>query len=498
MDKILAFQKDKNRLKLLLLHIAKKKVFLKDYKEYEIKAEDKGKTPARSDVTSGAGGVEFIKQFVSDNKAISAKTICFLPLSSIYIRKVTFPYKRISQIRKSIKFTVEPHIPIPIDNTKIFFRPTHAKNNNLEVMAFILPEEILNEQLELINSAQLVCDEIYLTPLSLLNLFSSYIKTKENALWIDVEEDSTYVFYIFKDGQLLDLREIPVGRKNLIPEKTQLKREISTVLLSQGSESSEDKIAEIYVSGLPDICDWLSESFNIPAKPIQFDNLLSVEQGESSFIPEILYAGCGRNGPFAINFHPPILQEKERRGIRISCSLLIFALLALTFRLQFERNIYESKFKLLNSKIEKKLLETFPETKDTRTPLLQMKSRVKSLKDSIFTSNSSSSGIISPLEALREISQRIDKNLQIELDSFRLKEDNIGISGNASSYQDIDKIKAALENSTLFSSVDIESAQTNDKGVTFRLKIIPARSDQPIVRKTSSIAGELETNAPSK
>ena len=78
------------------------------------------------------------------------------------------------------------------------------------------------------------------------------------------------------------------------------------------------------------------------------------------------------------------------------------------------------------------------------------------------------------MEALREISQRIDKNLQIELDSFKLKEENVIISGSALSYQDIDKIKEALGNSPLFSSVDIESAQTTDKGVDFRLKINPA------------------------
>ena len=495
MNKILIFQKDKNRLKVALLNAGKKKVFLQDYKEYEIKAEDKGKAPARQDL---AGGVEFIKQFVSDNKAASVKTICFLPLSSVYIRKITFPYRSIRKIKKSIRFAVEPHIPIPVENTKVFFHPIHSKNNGLEVMSFIISEDVLNERLELINSAELVCDEIYLTPLSLLDLFSSYIKIKENTLWIDVEEVSTYVFYILKNGQLADLREIPVGRKNISKEKEQLKREISTILLSQGSESFGGKIAEIHISGLhttaetqadkPEICDWLAESFNIPVKSTEFNNLLSVEQGDLTFISEILYASYGRGGPLSINFHPPVLQEKERKGILVSCSLIVFVLLALSFRLQFERSIYERKFNSLSSRMEKILLETFPEVKDTRTPLFQMKSRVKSLKDNI-SSNSLSSGIASPLESLREISQKIDKNLQVELDSFRLKDENIVISGNASSYQDIDKIKAALGNSPLFSSIDIESAQTTDKGVTFRLKISPARPST-----TSGTGGPAKIN----
>ena len=495
MKKIFAFQKDKNRLKLLLLDIDKKKIFIKDYKEHEIGGENRDKT------------IELIKGFVSNNKALSSRTVCFLPLSSIYIRKITFPYRRISQVRKSIRFAVEPHIPIPIENTKIFFHPIHAKNNKLEVMVFIIPQAILNEQLDLINSLQLFCNEIYLAPLSLFNFFISNTLIKENTLWLYVGENSTYVFYILKNKQLVDLREILIGKKNITQEKGELKREISTVLLSIGSESFESNITEIHISGLStpakvgvqsdssEIFDWLAKNFNIPVKPVEFNELLSVELParsevtsgaggkDSNFIPEILYAIYGRSGSLSINFYPPVLQEKEKKGIRISCFIAVFALLILSFRLQFERIIYERRFNALNHRIEKILLETFPETKDMRTPLLQMKSRVQGLKDSVIQSKSN---VLSPLEAFREISQVIDKNLQIKLDSFRLKDDNVVISGNTLSYQDIDKMKEAIGKSPLFSSVDIESAQTTDKGVTFRLKISPARSDVKPVGKPSA------------
>jgi type II secretory pathway component PulL len=465
-EDIIIFQKDKKKLKLLLLHAEKKRVFLKDYKEYEIETEGKEKT------------VEIIKKFVSYHKAGAFKTICFLPLSSVYVRKITFPYRRITKIKKSIKFAVEPHIPVPVENTKVFFYPIHTKDNNLEVMSFIIPENTLNEQLELIDSADLRCNEVYLTPLSLFNFFLSHIQIKGNMLLIDIEEDSTYIFHILEDGKLADLRELPLSRKNLIKEKEQLKREIGTVLLSQGSESFKGKIGEIYIAGFPKIRDWLAESFNIPIESIEFNNLLSVEKNNSNLISELLYASYGRSGPLAINFSPPILQEKERRGLLIGCSLLVFALLILTFRLQFERSLYERKFNSLNSQIEKIFLETFPEAKDTRTPLLQMKSRIQNLEDNISTSDSTSSNIVSPLETLREISQIINENLQIQLNLFRLKEEDVIISGNALSYQDIDRIKETLEASPLFSSVDIESAQTTDKGVDFRLKIRPAQINE--------------------
>jgi hypothetical protein len=496
MKKIFAFEKDRNKLKLLLFHVKGGGVFIEDYQQKEIGAAD---NPARQGLEGGASDI--IKQFLSSNKATGFKTVCFLPLSSIYLRKLAFPYKRISKIKNSIRFAIEPHIPVPIETTKIFFQPIYAKRSNqasfsaaggIEVLSFVVPEILLNEQLELINSSGLVCNEIYLEPLSIFNFLMSRVKVKENVLWLYIGNDTTYIFSALKDGQLADLRQIPVGREELAEGKDELKREISTVLLSQASQLSENKISEIYVSGKPEICDWLAENFNVSVKTIEFEELLSVnriadsskqsgkEQGSKEtlaskplalgLIPEILYASSATSTA-VLNFYPPVLQEKEKRGIRISFSLAIFALIALSFRFQFERNIYEQKFNVLNSRMEEIFVETFPDAADKRTPLLQMRAAVKNLKDS-----SSPTDIISlsPLETLREISQNLDRNLQIELDSFRAKENDITISGSASSYGDIDKIKVALENSPLFSKVDIESAQTTDKGVTFRLKIIPA------------------------
>lgn len=481
MKKLFAFQKDKNRLELLFLHIAKEKISLRDYRQCEAETKDKV--------------LEFIKGFISDNKIAAAQTVCFLPLSAVYLRKITFPYRRISKIRKSIRFAVEPHIPVPVEDTRVFFYPLNAKNNNLEVMTFVVPEVVLNDQLELINSAELTCNEIYLTPLSLFNFFSSHTQPKENILWLHVGEDSAYISFVSQNKKLTDLREVPIGRKNLNQERAELKREISTVLLSQGSESAENGIKEIYISGVPvspqeetpEICSWLTENFNISAKAVEFNDFLSVEQsvpsdavaapeGNVRFTPDILYAGCAVTGPVAINFYPPRyhIGEKERKNINLSFSLAALVLIILSFRLQFERNIYEKKFNLLNSRIEKIFLEAFPEAEDTRTPLLQFKSRINSLKESTTQPESISS---SPLEVLREISQGIDKNLQVKLDSFRLKEDDIIISGSASSSSDIDKIKENLEKSPLFSGVDVEIQRT-DKGVTFRLKISHAEGSK--------------------
>ncbi len=483
MKKFFAFEKDKNKIKLLLFHIKENKVFIEDYRQQEIGIESNA-----SDV---------IKKFLADNNATGFKTICFLPLSSLYLRKLAFPYKRISKIKKSIKFAIEPHIPIPVETAKVFFRPIYVQNNKqfnfflsggIEVLSFVVPEVLLNEQLELINSLGLICNEIYLEPLSIFSFLISRVKAKENVLWLYVGSDTTYIFSVLNGEELADLRQIPFGKDEIMQENSELKREISTILLSQTqtSQLGENKVSAIYVSGRPtiedkagghEICSWLAETFDIPTKAVELDSILSVTRSVepetkeeiSSFTPDIIYASLAKSGD-TMNFYPPALQDKERKGIRVAFFLTFFILLIISFKLQFERNIYEEKFNTLNSHIEEIFLQTFPDARDTRTPLLQMKARIKDLRES-----SSKTDIVSlsPLEALKEISRNLASSLQIELDYFRVKESDVTISGRASSYGDIDKIKSALENSPLFSKVDIESAQTTSQGVNFRLKIVP-------------------------
>lgn len=484
-EHILAFQKTQEKLKLLLVRFDKGKIFLQSYREYELNGENTEKT------------AEFLGEFISDNKVEASKTVCFLPLSSLYVRKLTFPYRKVSQIKKSISFAVEPHIPISIENAKVFFRPIYPvedksesifllkkiaglrRNNGLEVISFVIHEDILNEQLELVSSAKLRCDEIYLTPLAILNFFISNISINENILWVNAEKESACIYHVLSNGELADLREVPIDRENIDREQEQIKREISTMLLSQSSKSLEGEIEKIYISGVHvEIVNWLAGEFGLPVELVDFNEMLSLEKsaefsisGGVSTISGLVPAVCGRVGPFAINFHPPVLQEKERKGIIAACSIAIFALFVLTFRIQFEKIIYERRYNVLNSQIKEIFMQTFPEAEDVRTPILQMKSRIKSLKGGAASSDSLSKGSISPLEILRELSQMIDKSQDIQVDSFGLKENSATIYGSALSYQDIDKVKEALEASSLFKSVDIESAQTTDKGVDFRLKI---------------------------
>jgi len=516
MKKIFAFEKDKNRLKLLLFYVKEDNIFIEDYRQQEIGIETNASV--------------LIKKFLADNNAAGFKTICFLPLSSIYLRKLTFPYRKISKIKNSIRFAIEPHIPLPVETMKVFFQPIYAKSQmqstGMDVLSFVVPEILLNEQLEIISSSGLICSDIELIPLSIFDFLISKNKITENALLVHVGSDTTYIFSALDGGRLADLRQIAVGRSDIDKEKDELKREISTILISRDSSLSGNKISAIYVSGLstiktylggaaadrsateteadkptiedtagrpatetkadrPEVCDWLAQNFNVPVNISDFDEVffankipnseqkplsedMQPEPLSQEFIPEILYAGLA-SGRTVLNFYPPTLQEKEKKGMIVSLALALFILAVVAFRIQFERNIYERKLVLLNSRIDEIFSEAFPDASDKRTPLLQMKAAVKSLKDTASSRNIIS---FSPLEALREISQNLGKDLKIELDSFRTKENEIIIAGNVSSYGDIDKIRTALEGSALFSRVEIESAQTTAQGVIFRLRII--------------------------
>ena len=460
MEKIFAFQKDKRKVELLLLLIDRRKVSVVDYREYTIEEESKEKI------------FELFKSFLLHNKASSVKTVCFLSSSSFYLRRISFPYRGISKIRKSIKFAIEPYIPHPAEDVEVFFHPLGEKSGNFEVLSFAIPKALLEEQIELVNSLKLSCQELYPVPLSLFNFFVSHLQENKNILWVDVGGESTYLFRIGRGKKLLDLKEVPLGKNNLDEGRKELKREIDIMILSEELyKKQKEDINEICITGVSDIPEVLDKDLPVPVRGIDWQNFILIEKSDSISTPQLLYATLGRGGPLAVNFYPPTLGEREKRGILATGILTAVALLIFSSQLYLQWSNLDRKFTSLNSEIEEIFLQTFPEVKDTRAPFLQMKSRIKSLKETIADSNLSSSKRISPLEVLREISHLIGENLPVELYSFSVKEGIVTISGNTQSYQNVGKIKESLENSTLFSTVEIKSAESKTKGVQFRLEI---------------------------
>jgi Tfp pilus assembly protein PilN len=78
---------------------------------------------------------------------------------------------------------------------------------------------------------------------------------------------------------------------------------------------------------------------------------------------------------------------------------------------------------------------------------------------------------VQSIDILNDISRLIPENLDVELKSIVSGGDNVVVSGNTDTFNAVDDIKTGLEQSELFKTVSISSANMDKSGKRVRFKI---------------------------
>ncbi|MBF0376649.1 MAG: PilN domain-containing protein [Desulfamplus sp.] len=153
----------------------------------------------------------------------------------------------------------------------------------------------------------------------------------------------------------------------------------------------------------------------------------------------------------------------------ISLSIFSAALfICLFINIEFDILTLKKEVKILDKAITESFIKTFPDVKNVVEPLMQMQVKIRELEQSGFVkggqgSNNSRSKIRA-IEILYELSNRIPKNIDIEVTRFLLSEGRLVIAGNTDNFNTIDKIKTLLEQYDRFKSVTINSANADKTG----------------------------------
>jgi type II secretory pathway component PulL len=131
----------------------------------------------------------------------------------------------------------------------------------------------------------------------------------------------------------------------------------------------------------------------------------------------------------------------------------------------------EARYQAFRSDLRQAFVGMFPETKtivdevqQANTALGEMKKRLARL----------GSGEVTPLKILAELTSRIPKEAQIEVQELIIDHEKVRIEAEASSFDSIDKIKMALEGFENIKEVDISDARVgaDQNRVKFRINLI--------------------------
>ena len=465
MSHIVAYKRSGNTLEILQIRQEKTKVVVESYQKCELSEESRVED-----------SVACIRKAISQSKANPSEIFPILPLSSCFVRKLWFPYTSLSRIRKTAKFALEPYIPLPIEEVKEFFIPLGKVHNTTGILCFALRKSLLEEEREILNQVGPNSYEMYLSPLAFFSAVANLLPETGEILWIDIREDSSQV-QIIRQRKLLDLREVPYGDTHLPKEAEEWKREIDLFIHSHHTEKPDTEFDRVVVTGITqNIPQTLLEEQKDKLEVLNLEERIPVENKDFSPAPRLLYEMQGKRGDVNINFYPPGVREVERKRLITTVALCGVIFLGITVRLSTQRIIEGNRYRYLTSQIESVFRETFPQATDTRAPLLQMQSRLKELQNRTTGLLGLSGDRSSALNILHEVFRKIDKSLEVQLDSLHIGEDKVTLVGTTPhSYQAVDEIRGSLESSPLFSKVEIQSADLEKEKVQFRLEIQIAR-----------------------
>ncbi|MCD5390671.1 type IV pilus assembly protein PilM [candidate division NPL-UPA2 bacterium] len=465
-----------------------------------------------------------IRELFEEKKIKEERIISALPLSSVVVRNITFPFKEAEKIEKTIKFEAESYLPFPVEEAIIDFHITdESKGKETEVLMVAVDKRRVREHLEVLHLAAV---EPVVTALDVSAIFNTYClgaaqeETGATAI-IDMGAEKTSVVVV-SDGALSFTRAIAQGGRNLtrilaeeqgisFEEAEELKKErgltasgesqpgavikralepllkeMERTFISFQARSGKE-VEEIVLTGgasqLPGLTEHLSDELGVGvslyhlAKGVEHRlnptslSLICVGMG-------LALGGLGR-GKLNFNF------RKEEFSLRLDWArmrrhLILPAILAGgivclgIFGLLMDLHLKEKRYQTLNEKISTVLKETFPHVRVVRGMELELVRReLEEEKKGWQVFKELTPRRPSPLEIMRELYLRIPEEGEVQLSDLRLTRDAVKIRGKAASFRAVNLLRQELEKSPHFKRVSLGRARASSDGkeVEFTLNI---------------------------
>ncbi len=465
-----------------------------------------------------------IKELFEEKKIKGERIISALPLSSVVVRNITFPFKEAEKIEKTIKFEAESYLPFPVEDAVIDFHITgEEKGREREVLLVAVDKKKIREHLETLRLAAV---EPVVTGLDVSAIFNTYFLgaveegTGPVAI-IDMGAEKT-TMAVVSDGTLSFTRAIAQGGRNItrslaeeqgisFEEAEELKKErgltasgenepgevikralkpllkeLERTFISFQAHSGKG-VEEIILSGggsqLPGLTEHLSHELSIEV------SLYHLPEGvqhrlNSASIP-LIWVGMGlalgRVGQGKLNFD----FRKEEFALRLDWAklkrnLILPAILTGgivclgIFSLLMNLHLKEKKYQALNGEISAVFKEVFPRGRVLRGMELELaKRKLEEEKKGWQVVKELTPQRLSPLEIMRELYLIIPEEGEVQLSNLRLTRDAVKIEGKVASFQAVNLVRQELEKSPHFETVSLGRARASSDGkvVEFALNI---------------------------
>ncbi len=388
-----------------------------------------------------------------------ARIVSSIPGHQFSQRTVTLPFSDRKRVEKALPFELEDTVPFPLDDVEVDHvvqeRPEAEadkkdKKKESTVLGIMLPKTALRQHLDFLASAGMDPQVIVPSYAGLLPV-AKMIPSDGAALVIDGSD------CCLKSGNtILACRSFsPVQTTNGIRHVIKALETEHAAPIEKACLLSENESVRLVLADLGIAMERVAPDYHgkKPADPVSLGLALSEQLNF-------------RKGDFAYRRADEGRRKQKRTLIIAGAVAAVFA--AVNLGIKFY--IVESRYGKLDREIRQVYLQTFPEAKGKTVPdpVRQFRSKLDEAQKKFGVLGSGSSA----LDVMKAVTEGIPKEVRVSFQEFILEGDRLKLSGEAASFESIDKMKAELQKAPPFSDVAVLDTKMGvDNKVKFRFDI---------------------------
>jgi len=481
--------------------------------------------PVDGNGVEGIGGL--IRSIFQEGRLHPDVVVSSIPGSVVSVHYLKIPFSDEAKIGQVVPYEVEGVIPFPLEEMVIdqFILSKgngSGPNNGSSVCVALIKKGILKSHIDTLKDAHIEPKVIELESLALYHTFVEWHKTEDTVALLDIGSDRSnlcivaggkpvYVRTLSRGGRgitralqdtlgisfeeaerkkistgvILDEEMDEIGstiRRSLAPLIIDLRQSLHACEVQQNIS-----VKRFYIAGggarLTNIDKFLSgelgvevEHLGIPKESLQ--RLTGGEDSISVLSPAmgLVLRGARRRHVPGINFRKgEYFYRKEVKEVTgrllyvILLATVIMALGALDFYFRFHYR--EARYEAIRSDIRKTFLEIFPDARVIVNETQQLRSAVDELRKKVAALGGGQEKKITSLDILYGITEKIPREIQVNVDDLLIDRTKIRIQGDTDSFENVERIKRELETITFFKKVDVGDAKlsADQKRVKFRI-----------------------------
>jgi len=425
----------------------------------------------------------------------SGTYIASIDAGNISFHNLSMPFKDPKKIKQTLPFELETLVPFPIEDLVIDFNIIRGTDKS-DILAVSAKKTVISEYLEGLKRSGVTPGLIDIRPVPVALWLLTCPETPDCGLVMDLGQQSITVA-LFVERRVALVRNISLGDLQMPGSSFQdnnassgqkgerlakaiqphLKNTLRLFSIQFKAGITPEKAFITGAGSLyPGIADALSGQLGISVEitdiskqgeihmdadiaaqwnPALTDNALSLALRE-------IKKGHGfnlRKGEFEVkkNFLKTI---KELRKVGIALLIIIGLLMA---DLGVDYYLVKKRYAEAEARCAELFRQSFPDAKNVKYPLLQMKQKIEEVKKTAAELPGSVNNNQRVLDLINDISQRISKTVDMDLSKMVIDTETVILYGETDSFATVNSLEGALKGSSYFSDVSITNEKQDTK-----------------------------------